>query len=334
MRDVAASRAAPASRAVPALSALFAGAALLAGAALVLPQIAAQLVPPFGPPAAGAHPGAPPALHTGGVVLALAAAALGGLWAGTLTAQLAGGTRALLALGLLTAAVRLAPLLAGQGAAPGAGASAGAGAGADSGADLALRLRLADLGITLLGLSWGGVLARRLASRRTAGRANAAGVLTPRGLFAVFTAWTIMLGGSRLCDEAALLAAGWAAGRGAPAAGESGWSESLSAWAEPLLFAQLVGAALACLLAGSVVARLAASAPRRHAALLAALVALWSLLGLSATRVMHGFDSQWSGWLFVAGAVLWPACAFGGALLPRATARERTVPTGAGLSGS
>ncbi|MHC5210645.1 MAG: hypothetical protein ACYTG2_08000 [Planctomycetota bacterium] len=298
------------------------GVALLAGAGLVLQRLAEQGLPLLQPPRPGALPGSLPSLSPSGVALALSAAFAGGLWAGALVARLAPGTRALLALALLVVVARLVPRLVG------------------AEADPLLRLDLADLGITLLGLSWGGYFSARIAASRSArsggpvagGASGAgAGVLSPRGVLVVLTGWAVMLGASRIGDELSFLAASWGAGSGAPGVGSAGWSDAMIAWEQPLLVAQLVGAALACLLAGWVVARLAPAAPLRHAALLAALVALWSLLGLSATRVMHQFDARWSGWLFVAGALLWPACAVVGALLARprqAIGNARSAPGG------
>jgi hypothetical protein len=300
----------------------------------VLQRIAEQSLPPLAPPPPGSPAGTPPSLQPGGVALALLAAVAAGLRARALAARHAAGTRAVLVLGLLAVAVRLAPRLAAADALP------------------LLRLDLAALGITLLGLYRGAVLAARAAGDARAASARAsspapataplpahlpgsppAGVLGPRGLLAVLTGWIVLLGASRLADEAALLGASWAAGRGAPGVGEDGWSALLFEWEQPLLITQFVGAALASTLGGWVVARLAAAAPLRHAVVLAALVALWSLLGLSATRVLHQFAALGSGGLFVAGALLWPACAVAGAVLglaPGADGAERPTPGSGG----
>lgn len=286
---------------------MLAGAALLAGAATVLGRLAGQGAPPLVPPPSGASPGSHPVLDPGGVALALAAAFAGGLWAGAVCARLAARPRAVLVLGLLALVVRAVPLVA----APDASSLAGP----------LQRLVLADLGVTLLGLYWGAHLAARRAAGRAAGRRDGDGAgtwtgpLSPRGLVVVFTAWVVTLGGSRLADEIAFRAAAAAAGSRTPGAGEAGWSDALVSMQQPLLVAQLVGAVLACLLGGWVLALLAVCAPWRHALLLAALVLLWSLLGLSATRVMHGFDARWAGWLFVAGALVWPAALFAGVRL-------------------
>ncbi len=80
-----------------------------------------------------------------------------------------------------------------------------------------------------------------------------------------------------------------------------------------VLRVQLATGVLAAALAGALAARLDAARPRRAAGCVALFALAWALLQHGATLTQHVYAPESPDWLFISGALLWPAAALAGA---------------------